>query len=780
MPGRVEIASPARSKSLSPGLTLEGCFRQHQAIPVNVLLERYAVMFLIRFVCRSAIVAGLVFGAEPSLTQGVIPPAQQREPNWVDGRVNDIVRGRHQASVVALDSGTVLKGLSIALGDQRQRTICFDTKTGVARALWEGDLVEYNGRRFGVVDSPNPTGPSLSLAPSQRADAMESVRWYGVSVQGTRVVLRYEVGGRLVKELPGWHSVGEAGFLTRDFVVGPGKKKIAIPILDLESRELSRGTGPVTGEQVHTVNDEDFGSIAIGILGPSGRLLVERKENRPRNLVLEVGPSSGIQRMRLGLSYGNSGDESFTRRLSELPGTQVEDYEVPGDKLWERLETKGITSRKNEAYTIDTLTVPDENPWNALMFLSGVDFLPNGDAAVCTMHGDVWLVKGIDSNLNRLEWHRFATGLNQPLGLQVVNGVVHVLGRDQVTALEDLNDDGFADVYRNHSNLIQTQNGHRFVTSLQANAAGELFYVDPLGVHRIAADGSEIETIATGWRNPNGMGLSPDGVLTVAPQQGGWTPSSQISEVRAGGFYGAGGPQVSSQRPLGYDPPLCWIPHAIDNSGGSQVWTHPTDFGPLSGRPIHLSYGRCSMMLMLRDRVGGQPQGGVVPLPGKFLSGVMRGAVHPIDHQLYLVGATGWQTSALRDGCFQRVRYTGKAACLPVDLAVYDDGIEITFSEPLDRELAGDVESWGLQQWNYRYAKDYGSKDYSVANPDQEGRDELQVESVGVSEGGQQVFLKIPEIRPVMQMEIRYNLDSSAGDRVRGRIYQTIHRLRSR
>ena len=40
----------------------------------------------------------------------------------------------------------------------------------------------------------------------------------------------------------------------------------------------------------------------------------------------------------------------------------------------------------------------------ALMFLTAIDFMPNGDTAVCTAHGDVWLVSGIDQNLDKLRW----------------------------------------------------------------------------------------------------------------------------------------------------------------------------------------------------------------------------------------------------------------------------------------------------------------------------------------------------------------------------------------
>ena len=67
--------------------------------------------------------------------------------------------------------------------------------------------------------------------------------------------------------------------------------------------------------------------------------------------------------------------------------------------------------------------------------------------AVCSISGDVWRVSGVDDKLDHLKWRRFATGLNQPLGIKVVKDEVYVLGRDQITRLHDLNGDGEADFY---------------------------------------------------------------------------------------------------------------------------------------------------------------------------------------------------------------------------------------------------------------------------------------------------------------------------------------------
>src|SRR5207247_7143414 len=110
------------------------------------------------------------------------------------------------------------------------------------------------------------------------------------------------------------------------------------------------------------------------------------------------------------------------------------------------------------------------------------------------------------------------------------------------------------------------------------------------------------------------------------------------------------------------------------------------DWGPLGGQMLHFSWGRCQMMLVLRHVVEGVPQGAAVPLPGRFLSGPMRGAFNPRDKHLYVVGSTGWQTSALKDGCFQRVRYTGKPLDVPIEWHVRRNGLALTVTQLLDKE----------------------------------------------------------------------------------------------
>jgi hypothetical protein len=273
------------------------------------------------------------------------------------------------------------------------------------------------------------------------------------------------------------------------------------------------------------------------------------------------------------------------------------------------------------------------------------------------------------------------------------------------------------------------------------------------------------------------MSVSPTGVITVSPQQGNWTPSSVIDEIKQDGWYGFGGPKTNATRLLGYDEPLCWIPHDIDNSSGGQAWVTSDNWGPLKDQLLHLSYGKCDMMLVLREVVDGTPQGGVVVMKPYFLSGVMRGTFRKQDGQFYVVGCLGWSTSAAKDGCFQRVRYSGKNVYLPNALHAYSNGMELSFTEPLDKSTAEDTDSYSIEQWTYHYQQKYGSKDYLPDEPKKEGHETVNITSAKLLPDGRSVFLQADKLKPVMQMQIKFNVNAADHKVMRGEIYNTINKL---
>ncbi len=249
---------------------------------------------------------------------------------------------------------------------------------------------------------------------------------------------------------------------------------------------------------------------------------------------------------------------------------------------------------------LDTIPLPFDNPWKAPLFIGDHDFLSDGSAMVCTMQGDVWRVSGLDDKLEHVRWRRFASGLHQPLGLAIHDDQVYVLGRDQITRLHDLNHDGEADFYECFSNrMVTSPSGHDYTCGLVRDGEGRFYTASSKqGLIRISADGKSVAVLATGFRNPDGLGITHDGALTVPSSEGEWTPASMVCLVKpkdkaatAGSsvapHFGYGGPQGGRVPDL----PLVYLPRGLDNSSGGQVTVPDDRWGPLKDQLIHFSFG---------------------------------------------------------------------------------------------------------------------------------------------------------------------------------------------
>ncbi|HET6406288.1 MAG TPA: plastocyanin/azurin family copper-binding protein, partial [Chthoniobacteraceae bacterium] len=389
---------------------------------------------------------------------------------------------------------------------------------------------------------------------------------------------------------------------------------------------------------------------------------------------------------------------------------------------------------------------------------------------VCTIEGEVWLVRGIDQSLERIRWKRFATGLHEPLGLKISDGKLYVLGRDQITLLHDTNGDDEADFYECFSNAFQTSPaGHDFITGLQRDTEGRFVFASSnQGICRVSRDGKKVEVLATGFRNPDGVGLGRRGEITAAVQEGEWTPASMIAEIKPGGHYVYRGPKPG---PLGHVLPLVYLPRGVDNSCGGQVFIEGSKWGLPEGSLIHLSFGVGRAFAIIRDAAN-PDQGGIIPLPGDFSSGAHRGRFHPLDGQLYVTGSSGWGTYTPDDGCFQRLRLTSEKVIAPLSFEARENGLVLSFAEPLDAALVGQTKDWCVQAWNYRYGPAYGSDEFSVRH-NQPGHDVLEVTSVHVLQNGRKLFIEIPQLMPANTL----HLHGSRLPMLSPDFFLTLHRL---
>ncbi len=710
---------------------------------------------------------------------GKNPHMDQSDNVWNTMNTGTVVGG-----ILDFEDYSVNKGVSVYLGESTKMSCVFDPETLSYPDVWTGGFVRFPNLRWGLIGTIQPHGNSMMPVD-------DLLTWSVVFPENSEPVSEYKGYFRHQDKVAFYYKVRDAEILDQPFSlkrhgvnifaraieIGPHSTPLDLKLgQSFSSNKMSVKRFAET--TVTTFSSEDK-SLSIAIISRSDEKFSKLKTDSTGQPVLQFDPTDSTYQFSTYVFKLPKSSDTIDFISDEERVESLSHFREGGPSQWPiELPLKGLNASSKLAYAIDNLPVPLGNPYLSPMFLTGLAFQANGDAFITTFFGDIWRVQGISDSLDRVTWRRVASGLHQPLGIEIFDNKVYVIGRDQVTRLTDLNNDGEFDAYYCFNNQFETSKGsHDYYTGLQADSIGNLYFAGrEKGVYRVSHDGKNIESLASGIRNPNGLSVTPSGRVYTAPQEGQWTPSSMIIDVSRGGFFG----YLKHQTERDIDLPLVYIPRGIDNSTGGQTFVNSKRFGPLNQKLISFSYGYGTHYLVLRDeRVKGQTNGAIVPLRGEFLSGVHRGRINPLDGQLYAVGSRGWGTYAQYDGAFHRIRYTGKEFKEPIGFKVFYNGIRVDFENPLNTANTNTLGRYFAQQWNYRYSMGYGSPEYSVKHPDQFGHDRLNIQSAHLANENRSVFLEIPDLEPVMQLHLRLHLEFSDGTQNKTQLFCTISNLGS-
>ncbi len=754
---------------------------------------------------RRAAVALIFMIVASAVFSGEAPKPQRKEVmeygNFLSTSVLESKRLKRAKGVTAEPPIIATKGIVIKLGGG-QAAVCFDTDTLTMAAGWSGGFLNFNDTMLvnhKGIDNCTPdgkvafrtkglswsaTGSFVDTRPMKVGPLPKATAHYkGLYVFGDSVTLSYTVADRDVLESPGYRSEGGHHTFQRTFRVEKSTVPLALKICEINgAKATATPTGGVLeGTSTLVVDSALLPAGSKFLASESAIVLVIPALTEAANFRIEIYDSE---------ASAEAESEIYVRSLRFL--RDLKETCKGGPAHWKPLETVGKVAADEKAYVVDTVTLPDGNPWNSWMRTTAFDFFDDGRAAIATLNGDVWIVSGINAGLEKLTWRRFATGLYEPLGLKIVDGLVHVTGRDQITRLHDLNGDGEADFYENFFNGTAAHHVyHCFAMDLQTDSKGNIYfarcgrsagpdYPDHGVLIKVAKDGASSEIVATGLRTANGLTIGPGDEILIGDNEGEWTPSSKLSVVKPGDFLGHMLQHHRPAPPTDYVRPMCWIPHGFDTSSGGQAWAGGNKWGPLNGHYVHTSFGKSLLMVVLKESSDGTLQGGTYALPLNFNTGIMRPRFNPVDGQLYVCGVGGgWQTNGTRDGGFQRVRYTGKPAHLPVALRVRKNGVEIEFSDSLDKPNAEDLENYSVEQWNYKWTQAYGSPEFSVAEPGKKAHDPMAVSAAKMLDA-KTLLLEMPDLKPVMQMQVRFKLKGADGAPVNATIYNTINAVPER
>jgi hypothetical protein len=646
--------------------------------------------------------------------------------------------------------------------------------------------------------------------------------YHGHYLFGNQVVLSFSINGREILEVPS--KPKGFGAIVQTLRVEAGNRDLMIQVAKLEKDKVVQGYLPLQAKVAKFNNTAQKG-IAVnmvkedGIIGRFTAVFVQGVSNvlrvklgKENTTTLRIPASQKSQTLQVIRFSGTGEGEllAFASYLTHLQKTKT----IPDPKTktkggpahWpETLTTKGKVSTEKKAYVLDTLTlpkIPSEKTW---LRTSALAFFPDGRMAVCTHGGDVWIVSGIDDKLEKIKWKRFAAGMYEPFGLQVIDEKIYVTCKDRLVRLHDLNGDGEADFYESFSADDDVSTFfHAFNFDLQRDKEGNLYYAKsgqytsyalPGSVIKVSPDGKR-EVHCTGFRTPNGMGIMPDGRVTVSDNQGSWMPASKVSLCDPGGFYGyvqthskgalwaPDGGRIDHTKvipPKTFDQPLIWMPQSFDNSSGGQLWVNDPRWGPLSGKLLHTSFGKGWLYYMMLQEIGGKSQAAIVKLKIDALTGIQRARVNPKDGQVYAAGLNGWNGGGRRglsQGHIHRFRFTGEPARILDNVQVKKNGIELAFNFKLDSKSAIDPNKYDLEQWDYKWSRGYGSREY-LPGTDKTGREKIKIGKVTLAPDGKTVHLSIDAIKPVNQMKIELNLEATDGEPFEDMAYLTINRVPS-
>jgi len=446
-------------------------------------------------------------------------------------------------------------------------------------------------------------------------------------------------------------------------------------------------------------------------------------------------------------------------------------------------------------YKITTLNQPAD----CVLEVGGIGVRPDGSLLVCTRRGEVWLVKNPAGEPDKVEWKLWAGGLHEALGLHVEGKDVFVVQRPELTRLRDTDGDDRADEFATICDKWGVSGDyHEFAFGPARDRDGNFFVTLNVGFgggHQAKAPWrgwcvkvspkGEMSLVATGLRSPNGVRFSPDGDLFYCDNQGEWTATNKMHEIRPGEFYGhQAGLKWVKQSPFAqtlkesyasgmlYDgqrgtqragfpehtPPCIWFPYdKMGKSAAEPVWdTTGGKFGPFSGQCFVGDMTKSTVMRVALEKVQGRYQGACFPFREGFQCGVNRVTFGP-DGQLY-AGETnrGWGSLGGKAYGLERLTWTGEVPFEIYAMRVKKDGFEVTFTKPVNAEAAGRLKGYNLASHTYNYWSNYGS-------PPVDARAE-KITAVKVAEGGRSVFLAVDNLRVGRVYELTLDADVKSAD----------------
>ena len=485
---------------------------------------------------------------------------------------------------------------------------------------------------------------------------------------------------------------------------------------------------------------------------------------------------------------------------------------------------------ENDYYKIIKVPIPE----GIVLEVGGMAKMPNGDMAVSTRRGDVYIIENIYSGTPN--FRKFASGLHEILGLAIKDGNIYVAQRGELTKLVDKNGDGKADRYETVYSLPISGHYHEYSFGPKIGPDGSFYVTGNVGFGasdwwagksfvpwrgwtlKISEDG-KMTPFAAGMRSPCGIGMV-DGEFFYGDNQGDWMGSGFISHVEKGDFMGHPASLAWADRPespvkirkemitakvdprdnpkvkpeyikdqpmttiyemgkttypnMGIKSPAVWLPHGVLGVSTSEIITDDTKgtFGPFAGQVFVGDQGMSKIARVFLEKVNGKYQGASFDFKSGFRSGVLRMAWGS-DDAMYVGGTNrGWGSAGKEAFGLERLVFAGKTPFEMKAVRAMPDGFEIEYTLPVDKKTAENVNNYDVSSYTYKYHPVYGSP---IVN-----RKDNAVRGAKSSEDGLKVRIVVDGLREGYVHDIKPEGVRSANEKLallHGSAYYTLNSI---
>lgn len=433
----------------------------------------------------------------------------------------------------------------------------------------------------------------------------------------------------------------------------------------------------------------------------------------------------------------------------------------------------GTAAEEEKYYKLVSIPIPPEVPLKVGCF----DILPDGRLVAGTRKGDVYFIAGAFDELPAPSYHLFASGQDEIFGVSHKDGDIYITQFGEVTKLSDTDHDGVADRYETLSNNWGYAEYHEFAFGSKHDPEGNIWVALGLTASyhsrqlfrgwclKVTPDGKTIP-VCSGLRSPGGVGPNAQGVMFCVESQGPWNGACSLKHLKPGGFLGhpasynwypyakelpapSAEPQTNSRiaierkRVPELVPPAVIFPYIKmgRSISGFKVNHTKGKFGPFENQIFVGDYTLSIIMRATTEEINGVWQGVCYPFREGLSTGIMNVEFSP-EGQLIAGGFTTnaqWPVRGEQPYALDRLDWTGVTPFEIQEINIQPNGFLLTFTKPVDPQVAANPETYDITTYTHVYAGFYGSPEVDQTA--------AKVTKAEVSADGRQVRLTLDAIQ---------------------------------